>query len=133
MGGVTAADRAWFMFAAAGRVAGRALALMPVSGGYSRCWWLPGLVTCFVPAWFWFSRVQHDEGDADGDGGCGQQGAPGDVFAEQPPAQDDGDERADECIGAGELAGCVMEQPFVGAVAQQAAEDDEIPKRQARC
>ena len=82
-----------------------ALALMPVSGGYSRCWWFPGLVTCFVPAWFWFSRVQHDEGDADADGGGGQQGAPADLFAEQPPPQDDGDERANECIGAGELTG----------------------------
>jgi hypothetical protein len=77
--------------------------------------------------------VQHDEGDADGDGAGGQQGVPADLLAEQPPSQDDGDERADERIRAGELAGGVVEQPFVGAVAQQAAEDDEISKRQRRC
>jgi hypothetical protein len=77
--------------------------------------------------------VQHDEGDADADGSGGQQGITADPFAEQPPAQDDGDERADERVGAGELAGCMVEQPFVGAVAQQAAEDDEISKRQPRC
>ena len=49
------------------------------------------------------SGVQHDEGDADGDGGRGQQGMTADLLAEQPPSQDDGDEWADECVGAGEL------------------------------
>jgi hypothetical protein len=73
--------------------------------------------------------VQHDEGDAGG----GQQGVTADLLAEQPPSQDDGDEWADECVGARQLAGCMVEQPFVGAVAQQAAEDDEIPQRQPRC
>jgi hypothetical protein len=51
--------------------------------------------------------VQHDEGDTDGDGGGGQQGVPADLLTEQPPSQDDGDERADERIGAGQLAGCL--------------------------
>jgi hypothetical protein len=80
----------------------------------------------------WFSGLQHDEGDADGDGSGGQQSVPADLLAEQPPSQDDGDERADERVGAGELARCMVEQPFVGAVAQQAAEDDEISERQPR-
>jgi hypothetical protein len=39
--------------------------------------------------------MQHDEGDADTDGSGGQQGKPADLLAEQPPAQDDGDVRAD--------------------------------------
>ena len=116
------------MFAAAGCAVGRASELMPVRGGYSGCWWFLGLVTCLVPVWFWFPGVQHDEGDADGDGGGGQQGAPADLLAEQPPSQDDGDEWADERIGAGELAACMVEQPFVGAAAES-VNLNEAPSR----
>jgi hypothetical protein len=57
------------MFAAGRGSAGQAGALMPVRGGCSGCWWRAALVSCLVLVWFWFSGVQHDEGD----GGGGKQ------------------------------------------------------------
>jgi hypothetical protein len=45
--------------------------------------------------------------------GQSQQQIESDLLAEQPPAQHDGDERADERIGAGELAGCIAQEQLL--------------------
>ena len=87
-----------------GTLRDRGAELTRLASAHLRCWRSSGLVTCSVLACSWCSGVQHDEGDTDGDGGGGQQGVPADLLAEQPPSQDDGDERADERKGAGELA-----------------------------
>jgi len=55
----------------------------------------------------WLARGQDHEGDAGHDDRRGQQGAPADVLAEQPPSEQHGDDRVDERVSPGEHAGGV--------------------------
>jgi hypothetical protein len=80
-------------------------------------------------AW-WPGAAQDDQGDAGDDDRADQQRRGGDVLAEQPPAQEQGDEGVDERVGAGELAGGVADEPLVGAVGGEAAEDDQVRERE---